>query len=50
MSQGDVLRLLIPAVLVLSGLGVVVCTWWERRHPSPFQPDGDGDGGGGAGE
>ncbi|MBE4761782.1 hypothetical protein [Streptomyces caniscabiei] len=38
MSQADLLRLLIPAVLVLSGLGCAVFAWWEKRHPSSFQP------------
>jgi hypothetical protein len=33
-----VLRLLIPAVLVLSTLGCVAFVWWERRHPSRFEP------------
>lgn len=38
MSQADVLRLLIVVVLVSSGLGVVAMSWWEKRHPSRFEP------------
>ena len=38
MSQGDVLRLLIVVVLASSVLGVVAMSWWEKRHPSRFEP------------
>lgn len=38
MSQADVLRLLIVVVLLSSALGVVAMSWWEKRHPSSFEP------------
>ena len=38
MSQADVLRWLIVFVLVASALGVAVVSWWEKRHPSRFEP------------
>ena len=38
MSQADVLRLLIVVVLLSSVLGVVAMSWWEKRHPSSFEP------------
>ena len=49
MSQGDVLRWLIVVVLVSSVLGVVAMSWWEKRHPSRFEPIDAASGESGAG-
>ncbi|MBE4790316.1 hypothetical protein [Streptomyces caniscabiei] len=50
MSQADIARLLIPAMFALSALGALAMAWWEKRHPSRFEPvdeegaEGDGVG------